>query len=110
MRRLWTLGFTLLVLMLAGCSAPVHVPLAGPGLYRTVTQDGESSMHFWWLPPTSQNPAPRLLLWDGETVGISDLAGTDQSVVPVKNATDCDQVALAPDNHAFVCAAVGTQG
>jgi hypothetical protein len=110
MRSLQMLVVGMLVLAVAGCGAPVHVSLTGPGLHRAVAQGGESSLHFWWLPPTNQQPAARLLLWDGSNVGISDPAATDQGLVPVQSVTDCGQVALAPDHHAFACGALGERG
>ncbi len=111
MRTLWALWLALLALMLAGCGTPVHVPLAGPGLRRTIAQGGQSALRFWWLPPTAQNPAARLLLWDGVDVGISDPAASDQDFTPLESGIHCDQVALAPDHHAFACGLVsGARG
>jgi hypothetical protein len=107
MRTLWALWLALLLLALAGCGTPVHVPLDGPGLRRAVAQGGQSALHFWWLPPTAQNPAARLLLWDGVNVGISDPAASDQNFTPLKSEIRCDQVALAPDNRAFACGLMG---
>ena len=105
----FSLGAALLLVALAGCGTPVQVPLAGPGLNRTVAQGGLNALHFWWLPPTAQNPAPRLLLWDGASVGLSDPAASNQSFTPLKDGTTCNQVALAPDNHAFACGQIGEQ-
>jgi hypothetical protein len=100
----------LLLLALAGCGTTVHVPLDGPGLHRAIAQGGQSTLQFWWLPPIPQYPTARLLLWDGASVGVGNPAGTDQSFTPLKNATNCSQVALAPDGHAFACGSLGNHG
>ncbi len=97
---LWT---PLFLLALSGCGTPAHVLLSGPGLHRTIAQGAQGALHFWWLPPNSQNPTPRLLLWDGTNVGIVDPSATDQSFAPLASTANCNQIAVAPDNHAFAC-------
>ncbi len=106
MRNLWV---ALLVLALAGCGTPLHVPLVGPGLHRAIAQGGQGALHFWWLPPNNDAHAARLLLWDGVQVGISDPAASDQRFLPLVGAPNCGQLALAPDYHAFACGVVGAE-
>ncbi len=98
------------LLLLAGCGVPPRVPLAGPGLRRIVAQGGQGALHFWWLPPSGQAPAARLLLWDGASVGVSDPAASNARFAPLKGGLNCGQVALAPDNHAFACGVIDAEG
>jgi WD40 repeat protein len=104
------LALALIALALAGCGTPAHVPLTGPGLHRAIAQGAPGALHFWWLPPDAQYPAPRLLLWDGANVGIVNAAASDQSFTPLASGTTCNQVAVAPDNHAFACGLINATG
>lgn len=97
----------LLALGLSGCGTPVHLPLAGPGLRLVVAQGSQGVLRFWWLPPDAATPRPRLLLWDGTSVGVSDPAASDQSFTPLGNGLICSQVALAPDHQTFACGLPG---
>ncbi len=97
-------GLYLLLLALAGCGTPVHLPVAGPGLRLVVAQGSQgSTLRFWWLPSDTAAARPRLLLWDGTSVGISDPAALNQSFAPLGNGLACSHVAVAPDHHAFAC-------
>gem|GEM_PF-1916021 len=99
-------GLLALAVALGACGTPVRLPLDGPGLHRTVAQDGQGALHFWWLPPNSQVSHARLLLWDGANVAVGNPSATDQSFTPLGNGLVCNQVALAPDDHAFACGLV----
>ena len=97
----------LLALALSGCGTPVHLPVTGPGLRLVVAQGSQGAMRFWWLLPDDAASRPRLLLWDGTSVGISDPDASNQSFTPLGDGLICSQVALAPDQHAFACGLPG---
>ncbi|HLV99296.1 MAG TPA: hypothetical protein VKT82_11540 [Ktedonobacterales bacterium] len=109
-RQFLALWMALLVLALAGCGTPAHVPLSGPGLHRAIAQGAQGALYFWWLPPDARHLVPRLLVWDGENVGIVSAAASDQSFTPLESGTNCNQVAVAPDNHAFACGLINATG
>ncbi len=97
-------GLYLLLLILAGCGTPVHLPVDGPGLRLVVAQGSQGgTLRFWWLPPDTVIARPRLLLWDGTSVGVSDPAALNQSFAPLGNRLACSDIAVAPDHHAFAC-------
>jgi WD40 repeat protein len=103
--RLWYALF-LVSFLLAGCSdaqSQARSPLSGPGLHRAIAGGSQGTLYAWWIPAGGRYSQPRVLLWDGTNVAVTDPSSTDQFFTPLKGGLRCAQVALAPDSHAFAC-------
>jgi WD40 repeat protein len=99
-------GCVLFLVFLVGCgdAGPSgRLPLVGPGLHRAIVRGSQGTLLSWWLSASARNPSPRVLLWDGMSVTVTDPAGTDQTFTPLNAGLRCTQMALAPDGHAFAC-------